>query len=99
MYSDEDRMPYEGDLPFPMLCETCKREDAMGSACQGGKGGCAERNGGWGLHEYPLASVYAPLQSWRRLYDCETALQRGTLFEELDLPFVCGEMNGGKCHG
>lgn len=41
----------------------------------------------WGLKGYPLASVYAPLQEWRDLYDYETALDRGTLFKELDLPF------------
>ena len=54
----------------------------------------------WGLENYPLASVYAPMQIWRNLYDPETALERGTLFKELDLPFVCGEINeGGNCCG
>ena len=40
----------------------------------------------WGLGEYPLAMVYAPCQRFRGLYDPETALSRGTLFTELDLP-------------
>ena len=53
----------------------------------------------WGLENHPLASVYAPLQEFRKLYDRQTALDRGTLFTELDLPFM-GETvgKGGKCH-
>jgi len=55
---------------------------------------------GWGLQGHPLASVYAPIQQWRNLYDKETALERGTIFSELDLPFICGGMTeGGKCNG
>ena len=53
----------------------------------------------WGLEDHPLASVYAPMQIWRNLYDTTTALDRGTLFKELDLPFVCGERTGGGCCG
>ena len=53
----------------------------------------------WGLSGYPLASVYAPLQSFSELYDLKTALDRGTIFRELDLPFVCGGMKGGNCRG
>ncbi len=54
---------------------------------------------GWGLGGYPLASVYSPLQNFENLYDCENALIRGTIFKELDLPFVCGGMSGGAIHG
>lgn len=42
----------------------------------------------WGLTEYPLAMVYSPIQEWRELYDNETGLSRGTIFKELDLPFL-----------
>ena len=56
--------------------------------------------GSWGLTEYPLAMVYAPCQSFRALYDPHTALTRGTLFTELDLP-LGGEGGfstaGGSC--
>ena len=47
--------------------------------------GCGE--GSWGLTNHPLAMVYAPCQAFRALYDPDTALNRGTLFTELDLPF------------
>lgn len=58
------------------------------------------QRGTWGLENYPLASVYSPIQHWRNLYDPDKALERGTLFGELDLPFVCGEIDiGGGCCG
>ena len=41
---------------------------------------------GWGLADHPLAMVYAPCQGFEGLYDPDTALLRGTLFPELDLP-------------
>ena len=41
----------------------------------------------FGLHGYPLASVYAPLQSFQELYDLDTAHKQGTIFKELDLDF------------
>lgn len=36
----------------------------------------------------PLAMVYSPCQKWRDLYDPETGFSRGTIFKELDLPFL-----------
>ena len=51
-----------------------------------------------GLSDHPLAMVYSPIQKWRNIYDNETALVRGTIFEELDLPFLgkcCYERKGG----
>ena len=62
------------------------------SACRGYEG-CGPDS--WGLHGYPLAMVYAPCQSFRALYDPATALSRGTLFSELDLPL--GEEKGAFC--
>ena len=63
-------------------------------------------HGGWGLDDHPLGMVYAPLQHFRNLYDRETALKQGTIFRELDLPFL-GESvangrsasKGGSCRG
>ena len=53
------------------------------TACTGYEG-CGE--GSWGISAHPLAMVYAPCQHYRALYDPATALSRGTLFTELDLP-------------
>ena len=49
----------------------------------------------WGLNDHPLAMVYSPLQKWRNIYDNETALMNGTIFEELYLPFM-GSWNNGS---
>lgn len=53
----------------------------------------------WGIVGYPLASMYAPLQEFRSLYDADTALKKGTLFSELYLPFMGDTvaMKGGVC--
>ena len=48
----------------------------------------------WGLEGYPLGSVYAPLQNWQEIYDNETGFDRGTIFKELDLPFLSGDKGG-----
>ena len=62
---------------------------------------CNSNNGGaWGLTGYPLASVYSPLQCFEDLYEIDVALNRGTVFVGLDLPFM-GESvaKGGNCCG
>ncbi len=51
----------------------------------------------WGIHGYPLACVFAPIQEWKNVYDNETGLSKGTVFEELYLPFLGAETNGGGC--
>lgn len=38
--------------------------------------------------EMVLAMSYVKMQQWKQVYEAETALNRGTLFPELDLPFV-----------
>lgn len=71
----------------------CPISPATDSEC-----GCDQR--GWGLYEYPLAMVYAPRQAFRCLYDPETALQKGTLFSELDLPLESVDRRSGcGCRG
>ena len=38
----------------------------------------------------PLAMAYVPFQQWGDVYDDNSALCKGTLFPELDLPFSKG---------
>ncbi len=70
-------------------------EELMGK----GHGDC-ECMRSWGLKNYPLAMVYSPLQDFNGIMDKECALEKGTLFEKLDLPFL-GESvyKGGNCRG
>ena len=39
---------------------------------------------------WPLAMAYVPWQSFRETYEPEDALRAGTVFPELDLPFLGG---------
>ena len=36
----------------------------------------------------PLAMAYVPMQQWQKLYTPDVGLLRGTLFAQLDLPFL-----------
>ena len=38
----------------------------------------------------PLAMVYSPKQEWRDLYENEEGHGRGTIFKELEFPFLGG---------
>ena len=40
------------------------------------------------LDSLPLAMAYVPMQKWGELYTPSVALDRGTMFPELDLPFI-----------
>ena len=44
----------------------------------------------WGEQEPALAMAYILVQCWGQTYEPATALKRGTIFPELDLPFCCG---------
>ena len=63
----------------------------------GDMNGCGGSDGGWGLSSHPLAMVYSPLQEFREIYAPEVALDRGTMFAELDLPFEGGKNRKGGC--
>lgn len=39
------------------------------------------------LGNLPIAMCYVPMQQWKNTYSLQEALERGTLFPELDLPF------------
>lgn len=41
----------------------------------------------------PLAMAYVPMQQWCETYEPAEGLHRGTIFPELDLPFL----GGGGC--
>lgn len=36
----------------------------------------------------PLAMAYVPFQTWGNTYSENVALERGTIFEDLDYPFL-----------
>ncbi|MCI8387420.1 MAG: spore coat associated protein CotJA [Clostridiales bacterium] len=49
--------------------------------------------------EFPVAMAYVPWQRLDKMYPPETALARGTLFPELDKPFMGRTVTrGGSCN-
>jgi len=40
------------------------------------------------LYGCPIAMVYTPEQEFENLYEADAALTRGTIFKQLDLPFL-----------
>lgn len=40
------------------------------------------------IDSLPLAMAYVPMQQWRDLYSADVGLQRGTIFSQLDKPFL-----------
>ncbi|MDO5560956.1 MAG: spore coat associated protein CotJA [Oscillospiraceae bacterium] len=38
----------------------------------------------------PLAMAYVPFQSWEEPYDDKTGFDEGTIFPQLNQPFLCG---------
>ncbi len=38
--------------------------------------------------ETPVGMAYVPYQQWKNVYEPSVALERGTIFEDLDKPFL-----------
>lgn len=66
---------YDEDLILHLMGEQMPRAEGGASSPHGPR---------------PLAMVYAPVQEWRDLYETELGHDRGTLFKELDFPFLGG---------
>lgn len=100
MYLDDDTLTPRDRISDNML----RRMLEDSNDCEGCHSGRSRETDttrkSWGLEGYPLASVFAPLQVFRNLYDRDTALQKGTIFSELDLPFRGASVTKGGCrHG
>lgn len=79
----------DGILPAPADGGQQKRE--LPCNPDGGKGARP-------VNYYSLGMVYSPTQSWREVYDVDTALARGTMFRELDMPWEVPAPTGkGGC--
>ncbi|MCR5792821.1 MAG: spore coat associated protein CotJA [Lachnospiraceae bacterium] len=47
--------------------------------------------------DIPLAMSYVPWQKWEQINDSNTGFSRGTIFNQLYLPFAPGYSNAGNC--
>lgn len=108
MYTEDDTMTPRERISEDMLRKMLGGEykNNGDNAWERRENGCYNKNsnakgGSFALRGYPLASVYAPYQEFKGLYDKETALKQGTIFTELDLPFMGASIanKGGACRG
>lgn len=83
-------------MPGQIMPDVGTRERTMDN-CMTAPGGAAAR----GMRGEPgqingtvLAMGYVPWQRWGQTYSMEDSLKRGTIFPELDLPFVMGRCRG-----
>lgn len=84
---------YTDGMSGATSCPICTPYDPCGGDIR-----AAVTSDTWGILGNPPAMVYAPVQCFDHLYDLDTALRRGTLFEVLDLPFCgCTVKKGGTC--
>lgn len=57
---------------------------------QPGNGCCPSTAAGCLEQQYPTAMAYVPWQQWQATYGPERGLAQGTVFPEMDLPFIFG---------
>lgn len=74
--------PYVG---MPIYLEDCDCDDFIEN--QPGNSDCMY---GQPFENWPVAMAYVPFQPWEKIYDQEQALQAGTVFPSLNLPFSGG---------
>ena len=46
------------------------------------------------VSRFPVGMGYVPMQNWQQPYCYREGFHRGTIFPELDLPFLCGRCMG-----
>lgn len=102
MYKDENMMSREvcNEALLRMVIDGKGNRASSGTDNEGcrDRSRCIDET--WGLASHPLASVYAPMQKFENLYDLDMALREGTIFSELNLPFMGRRIEkGGKCCG
>ncbi len=64
-----------------MSC-SCRNQSPAVMNCPNSGAGCIE--------QFPVGMGYVPWQQWRQTYTLEQGLRQGTIFPELDYPFVIG---------
>lgn len=102
MYTEDNNMTPRETISDELLLRMLDNTRSCCNVSNNGGCGCNENNcresKTFGLEGYPLASMYAPLQKFKDLYDKETALKQGTVFTELNLPFMGASVTkGGSC--
>lgn len=65
-----------------------ERSRPASSEAESGRCTCRQQEEGTASDERSLAMVYAEKQKFRNIYDTRSAIGHGTIFKDLDLPFL-----------
>ncbi|WP_434310951.1 spore coat associated protein CotJA [Hominifimenecus sp. rT4P-3] len=49
------------------------------------------------IDSFPVGMTYVPWQRWQNIYDVDHALMVGTIFQDLDYPWMVGGGCGAPC--
>ncbi|RGY98443.1 spore coat associated protein CotJA [Clostridium sp. AM58-1XD] len=79
------RMPMQSSMPTPSA-QAGAYAPSGNINCPGSSIGPIESY----TEIYPVGMGYVPMQQWRQTYNLEQGFSRGTIFPELDLPFIMG---------
>lgn len=85
----QERMPQERMPQQNMSCSQGMVQPAVSSG-QNACSRCGMMMSSPDMGGMPVAMAYTPWQQWSQTYPIEKGFTRGTIFPELDLPFVMG---------
>lgn len=85
-----DKCNNEPYIGMPIYLEDCGCDDFLDDMTGAGSPQEPPCMAGRDFRDWPLAMAYVPMQPWEEIYDPEKALQVGTIFPSLDLPFLGG---------
>lgn len=94
------RMPRPASGGNASFRSVCPAPGCGGRSDSRGDGRSSGRSGGMSCRprpdwsEFPIGMAYVPWQSFRNLYSYEKAFCVGSLFQELDQPFMIGRCAG-----
>ena len=82
-----NKEPY---VSMPIYLDDCDCDDIMDDIL-GGSPQEPPCMTGRDFENWPVAMAYVPMQPWEETYEPAKALQAGTIFPSLDLPFLGGK--------
>ena len=88
----------ENKINDQLLYRMLGQEVGVSPACDVSPSCGGKSDNSWGLVGVPLAMVYAPLQDFENIYEEGDALMAGTIFKDLDLPFMGKTVTKGGKH-
>lgn len=71
----------------PSMNFTAGNRQADHASCNSKRSGYNDKSR-YSMDDFPIGMAYVPWQKWRDIYEPRKAFQTGTIFAELDKPFL-----------